>query len=55
MKKITAFLLSLLMLLGVFALATATTVQDKASKNINVTYTLKKNQNYRIEKECHCY
>ena len=43
MKKITAFLLSLLMLLGVFALATATTVQDKASKNINVTYTLKKN------------
>lgn len=44
MKKITAFLLSLLMLLGVFAPATATTVQAKASNNINVTYSLKKNQ-----------
>lgn len=44
MKKITAFLLSLLMLLGVFAPATATTVQAKASENIKATYTLKKNK-----------
>ncbi|AUI70850.1 DUF4430 domain-containing protein [Companilactobacillus alimentarius] len=44
MKKITAFLLSLLMLLGVFAPATATTVQAKSTKNIKVTYILKKNK-----------
>ncbi|MFH5811648.1 DUF4430 domain-containing protein [Companilactobacillus sp. FL22-1] len=43
MKKFAAFLASLLMLLGVFAPATATTVQASSTKNIKVTYTLKKN------------
>lgn len=44
MKKFTAFLASLLMLLGVFAPATAATAQASATKNIKVTYTLKKNK-----------
>ncbi|MQS76330.1 DUF4430 domain-containing protein [Lactobacillus halodurans] len=44
MKKFAAFLASLLMLLGVFAPATATTVQTKSTNNIKVTYTLKKNK-----------
>ncbi|MQS98184.1 DUF4430 domain-containing protein [Companilactobacillus halodurans] len=44
MKKFAAFLASLLMLLGVFAPATATTVQAKSTNNIKVTYTLKKNK-----------
>jgi len=44
MKKFAAFLAALLMLLGVFAPATATTVQASKTKNIKVTYTLKKNK-----------
>jgi len=44
MKKFTAFLASLLMLLGVFAPATATNAQASATKNIKVTYTLKNNK-----------
>lgn len=44
MKKFAAFLASLLMLLGVFAPATATTAQASTTKNIKVTYTLKKNK-----------
>lgn len=44
MKKFTAFLASFLMLLGVFAPATVTTAQASATKNIKVTYTLKKNK-----------
>jgi len=44
MKKFATFLASFLMLLGVFAPATATTVQASATKNIKVTYTLKKNK-----------
>jgi len=44
MKKFAAFLASLLMLLGVFAPAAATTVQASTTKNIKVTYTLKKNK-----------
>lgn len=44
MKKFAAFLASLLMLLGVFAPATATTDQAKSTNNIKVTYTLKKNK-----------
>jgi hypothetical protein len=53
MKKITAFLLSLLMLLGVFAPVTATTVQAKSTKNIKVTYTLKKIKNSWLRKLSH--
>ena len=44
MKKFTAFLLSFIMLLGVFAPATTTTVQAKSTKTIKVTYVLKKNK-----------
>ena len=44
MKKFATFLASFLMLLGVFAPDTATTVQASATKNIKVTYTLKKNK-----------
>lgn len=44
MKKFAAFLASFLMLLGVFAPATVTTAQASATKNIKVTYTLKKNK-----------
>ncbi|PMD68282.1 DUF4430 domain-containing protein [Companilactobacillus nuruki] len=42
MKKIAAFLASLLMLLGVFA--PATTAKASTTNNIKVTYTLKKNK-----------
>ncbi|GEO78787.1 hypothetical protein FD29_GL002035 [Companilactobacillus mindensis DSM 14500] len=44
MKKFAAFLASFLILLGVFAPATVTTAQASATKNIKVTYTLKKNK-----------
>lgn len=44
MKRIAAFLATLLMLLGVFAPAAATPVQTKSTKNIKVTYVLKKNK-----------
>lgn len=44
MKKFAAFLASFLMLLGVFAPATATTAQASATNNIKVTYTLKDNK-----------
>ena len=44
MKRIAAFLATLLMLLGVFATAAATPVQAKSTKNIKVTYVLKKNK-----------
>lgn len=42
MKKIAAFLASLLMLLGVFT--PATTAKASTTNNIKVTYTLKKNK-----------
>ena len=44
MKRIAAYLAALLMLLGVFAPAAATPVQAKSTKNIKVTYVLKKNK-----------
>lgn len=44
MKKIAAFLAALLMMLGAFAPAATTTVQASQTKNIKVTYTLKKNK-----------
>jgi len=44
MKKFTVFLMSLLMLLGVFGPATTTVAQASSTKNIKVTYVLKKNK-----------